>query len=860
MTRRLRLYVLTITVLFSSFIHANVRITGKVTSRENEAVIGAVVRAYNAKKKIIAFASTDDNGNYSIQVATDSIPAELTFACMGFETKSVSPSNNQNQQHINITLQEKPFELDEVLVKIPPIHNIGDTIVYNVGAFASKADRTIEDVLKRLPGIEVKSNGQIHYNGEAINKFYIEGLDILGGKYAIATRNISPDDIESVNVYENHQPKKALKSLKISSKAGLNLKLKKGKSIKPIGHIKGGIGYGDEVNWLAELFALKATKTRQSIASAKGNNTGVRYSSETGSFSAPTSYGFVPTSIFSTMPFGTANIPSSRYFYNKSAYASYNSIHKLKSEKTINANADYAYETRRYSNSTITTYWSNEPIIIEENATTRLSSHGAKLNLKLEKNSDKVYLSNTLRASGNFADNQHELIQNLSISQAQRTNNVSVRNNLNIIINTGKKAFELSSLISFANTPLNYIHATNTDDRGDIITHQSATGKSFYTIESTGFSWNLSQSTHIGTSIDFEAAYNTFLSENTQQQINDLSGYKINTPATPYMQYTTRSVTWRTEAQVTMQDIKYGSHSIHKPFVGHSSKITYRITPRVRAIFDIGRRYTTGNISDFIESPIYTTYRQTTVLGSGQLGIQHSDYISADAFYRNTFQGTFGTLKASYSRITNNVLTASDASSNASSQSKETAKNHGNSIVINGLFSKFFRDIHTTVKGIGSVMIMSREMRKQGILMNINSGVYTINGNVESDLFHDAVLMKAGVMYAYSRQNSSIAKTPVSTNDINLSFGISYFPIKALEIYGKSSHGWQNSQNSSKSHHTFVDCGLRLTHKKMEWELAINNITNQRTYEYTVIRSIDCITRSFALRPFEAMVSAKYKF
>jgi len=120
--------------------------------------------------------------------------------------------------------------------------------------------------------------------------------------------------------------------------------------------------------------------------------------------------------------------------------------------------------------------------------------------------------------------------------------------------------------------------------------------------------------------------------------------------------------------------------------------------------------------------------------------------------------------------------------------------------------------------------------------------------------------VKTGAVYSYTRQSSSIVKTPVSTNDVNLSFDLSYFPIKALEIYGKLSHGWQKTQNTGSNSNTFVDCGMRLTHKKMEWELAINNITNQRTYEYTVIRSIDSFTRRFALRPFEALVSAKYKF
>ena len=49
-----------------------------------------------------------------------------------------------------------------------------------------------------MPGIEVSDKGEIKYNGKAINKFYIEGHDMLGGRYSIATNNIHQKDVGSV--------------------------------------------------------------------------------------------------------------------------------------------------------------------------------------------------------------------------------------------------------------------------------------------------------------------------------------------------------------------------------------------------------------------------------------------------------------------------------------------------------------------------------------------------------------------------------------------------------------------------------------------------------------------------------------
>lgn len=82
-----------------------------------------------------------------------------------------------------------------------------------MNSFAQRQDRTIGDVLKRMPGIDVSNNGKIQYQGIDINKFYIEGNDLLGGKYGIATNGISYDDIGAVEVMENHQPMQVLRGL-----------------------------------------------------------------------------------------------------------------------------------------------------------------------------------------------------------------------------------------------------------------------------------------------------------------------------------------------------------------------------------------------------------------------------------------------------------------------------------------------------------------------------------------------------------------------------------------------------------------------------------------------------------------------
>ena len=136
---------------------------------------------------------------------------------------------------------------------------------------------SIGDVLQRIPGIDVAVDGKIQYQGMDINKFYIEGSDLLGGKYGIATNGISHDDIASVEVMENHQPMQVLQNIAFSDKAAINLKLKNKSKAAWIlnGYLGGGWGNSPKGGlWNGELFLMTVMPNYQTITTFKSNNTG----------------------------------------------------------------------------------------------------------------------------------------------------------------------------------------------------------------------------------------------------------------------------------------------------------------------------------------------------------------------------------------------------------------------------------------------------------------------------------------------------------------------------------------------------------------------------------------------------------
>lgn len=123
---------------------------------------------------------------------------------------------------MTIFLRQDAINIKEVEVKSRRLQQKSDTLIYSVAGFRQKQDRSIADVIAKMPGLEVSDKGMITYQGKPINKFYIEGLDLMGSKYSMASENLSAKKVKNVQVLRNHQPIKALKGINFSDRTALN--------------------------------------------------------------------------------------------------------------------------------------------------------------------------------------------------------------------------------------------------------------------------------------------------------------------------------------------------------------------------------------------------------------------------------------------------------------------------------------------------------------------------------------------------------------------------------------------------------------------------------------------------------------
>ena len=109
-----------------------------------------------------------------------------------------------------------------------------------VTIYTTQSDYTLKDALKKLPGIDVEKSGNIKYLGKDISNFYIDGLDLLGGKYNIATTNIPASYVNSVQVLNNHQAVNMNKDI-FSDNVAINIHMNNNARFKPIGTYEGSL-------------------------------------------------------------------------------------------------------------------------------------------------------------------------------------------------------------------------------------------------------------------------------------------------------------------------------------------------------------------------------------------------------------------------------------------------------------------------------------------------------------------------------------------------------------------------------------------------------------------------------------------
>jgi hypothetical protein len=231
-------------------------LNGKVIDESSrKPIFNATVQLLDTENKTLSYVVTDTLGQFQLSY-NDQLPKiKIKISYFGYE-KYEKEFQKPFPKNISISLKEKLNTLDEVVVKsdFKEFRVKKDTISYNLKALRDSTEVNLEDLVKKLPGLEINENGKIEYQNKEIDKVTIDGNEFFGNKHQIATKNLPADAVEGIELLTNHQDFESIKGFNNKGKIVLNVKLKEDFKNKIVGNIEGNYGAIDKYLGHLNLF------------------------------------------------------------------------------------------------------------------------------------------------------------------------------------------------------------------------------------------------------------------------------------------------------------------------------------------------------------------------------------------------------------------------------------------------------------------------------------------------------------------------------------------------------------------------------------------------------------------------------
>ncbi len=863
----MRLIIAYLLLLFAAVsAMAQVNVSGTVVDKENrEPLTGASVIIKGTDGKIKKFSTSKKDGAFAMSVPSVA-GCRLEVSMMSFAKKTI-PLDGATFP-FTVELEPGSTLLKEVTVKADRIREQGDTITYNVGSFAQQQDRSIGDVLKRMPGINVEKSGKIQYQGEDINKFYIEGSDLLGGKYGIATNGINHDDVGAVEVMENHQPMQVLSGISFSDKAAINLKLKnKAKATWTVhGDAGGGWSWQPEgALWDGEVFAMAVMPNFQNISTFKANNTGEDLSSQTTDFFASRRGTSLSPYVSVSLP-GVPNLSRRRTLFNRSALVSTNSLWKL-GRGEVKAQIDYSFNRVTSEAANITTYFLDGPAnrVITENRDGRDRSHSLSGKFIYELNQKTAFINNTLKTNIDWDDVRLGVTGSLPNTQTASLPDYYAGNDFKLI-----KRFNEKHLVTFTSkNEWESMPQTLTVAMADGTMRQCVKDHAFHTNESASYAFSIR-----GITVSLEGGIKGYMrsmrSEATglekgsdQPDLSGLSGNMTNVVNTnfltvyarPKFEYWVKRVNFTLSAPVSFSHYTFDKALANRNEVYFSPSISMDWKPNNR--FSVGLDGGTGrspmDLSMIQPGYVMTNYRSFR-RGVDNFYNSTSQNLSANLSYKHTRRGVFANAYVMQSWSHNPYTLAQQLFGDYIVYSYTDAKSDGKMLMASGNIGKTLDFMRGSANVNGSFSRSEHHLLSENQAVNSTGTSWSagakINGAPLRWLSFDYRIDFSSSRLAMNGTNASWLASMENELLLNI------MPQRRWEWHINGEH-YRNELTTNQFKNVFLlDTKLIFKPgKRLEFSATLSNIFNQRTYNYTTYNQLNSFESQRRLRGRELLFS-----
>ncbi|AZA47899.1 carboxypeptidase regulatory-like domain-containing protein [Chryseobacterium carnipullorum] len=880
-------------LFFTVLTFAQKTVSGKITDEDGSAIPSASVTIEEpGKDAILAYGITNSKGEY--KVTFTSSEANVDMKVKAFNQKSQTKQISNSDQTISFKMQSEATEIKEVQLKTKMITARGDTIAYDLKAFANASDRTLADVMRKIPGIEVNKDGTILYQGNAINKFYVNGKDLMEGGYGTINNSLPKDAVQKVEVLENHQPVKILQDKVPSDQAAINIKLKN--SVTMTGRGEVGTGFGDPWLWNVKLTPMFFGQKSQWVVNYKTNNVGEQVENEGnilafGSRFEGRRINSSQNDWLNVENASTPNLPVKRYLMNNVHYLSANYLTNIdkKKEWELKANANYtnnAVERQSYSQTDYFEGSSNYTNILNNFYTDK-----AKGELIFTKNAKKGFFKNTTSFS-QFWNADRGIVDRTDVkdgslrhaNEATESPTTSFQNSLSTIIPWKEKMVNLLSFISYQTdrqnldvSPSSYLGIPGFTPVPSNFVRQNLKLKTFEANHSANISFSKK-----GWTLTPEVGFNfkttdlvsdLFNITTTGVSPNAYSNDLTYTTATPYGSL---GVNYKNESWMLYANLPVNSNNIKADDpLRNVSKTVNKVTfePNIFAQYTFAsfwKASVNANINNnFGEiNTAYSGFLMTSPSGINAMDInnpipQNNNKSAGTRLeYRNPLNNLFFNVNYRFSDAKRNLI--ANPTINGPGYSIMKYIEQDNHVLNNGYSAevgKYFPKFKTNAS-----LTYSNNTAKSDAFLNNES--YTNNNNSQSYgiKFNNSYFSWMSIDY-----NASISRTKQkSTGRVNSSatrtgfthnLGAFFYPVENHTI----GFNWDQVNTNAvgqKYHNGFYDVSYQFTwsKKKIDFEVKWMNIANKKVFETYDINTTNITYTRYQLRPSQVMFTVKFNF
>ncbi len=845
---------------------AQVEICGVVKTAQGKGVdfANVIISPSNSPKQIISSAFTDENGRFTISAHSEC--DSLLLKALSIE---ISPATikipNRSGTHA-IVVEDKTIELKEVVVKSKKIYSQGDTITYNVANFLGQNDQALADVLKKMPGISVSESGQVSYQGKPIKNFYIEGLDLMKGHYGIATQNIDPNNIATVQVLDNHQDIKALKGLRPEEQASINIRLKEGvKGVFNLIATLGG-GDGDDMLWNNSAIATYFKRNSQFLATYKGNNTGEDLSQELYSFDNDYSRTSNITNI--SMP-SAPGIDKRFYYYNRSHSATFNNVYRVGDSGEFGINAAYLNDrdSRKSYSSTANRLPDGSQNIIDELMSGLSKTNKAYGDLTYLNNGDTRYLKEQLKFDWFSTDADSRIMAGAdNISQAAKTESFRLFNKFHITNRSSEyRGYEIYSVINLEKRP----HSLSVNPNlfpelinGDML-RQNVDYRDLSTEKRVGLlsAWRIGN-VNIHPTYFLNYTHNSLTSALSDTH-NDLYLDNLATGISAEIAWRYRKV----NASLFIP-VGYRFFNLKNRLTNVSTgKNRVRVEPRLDFSYKISSNhdlslksalnYSSPSIQNLYSNYILTSYRQLSAYEVAGLfeGLDLSNYLSYN--FKDLFSKSFAGVDISWNRQKPDVLYGSYydylVERVISQRTNETSDMI--SAIIRG--SKGFDWRRLKIGLSASYSYYTSPLLVQNTVIRYSGNAIGVNGDLSLTPFKWLSISYEGEYYQSASRQKGFDSMPwiktltnKGTLDFNLPGGISI----RTSVY----HYYNNFNDGDKSF-ILLNAEARYSIKRFSFTLSCDNLLNRKEYVYSSRSALTESNSIYNIRPRSILLKIRFR-